>query len=60
MENEVFGDVADAKKPKKDKSEEHDDSIFLLRFLMFISLMNVNPTKFPKKFDSRTILRELP
>ena len=38
---------------------KHGDPIFLLHFLN-VHIMNVNYAKFPKKFDSRTISRELP
>ena len=38
---------------------KHGDPIFLLHFFN-VYIMNVNYTKFQKKFDSRTISRELP
>ena len=38
---------------------KHGDPIFLLYFFN-VYIMNVNYTKFQKKFDSRTISRELP
>ena len=38
---------------------KHCDPIFLLHFFN-VYIMNVNYTKFQKKFDSRTISRELP
>ena len=41
------------------KIGKNDDPIFLLHFFN-VHIMNVNYAKFPKKFDSRTISRELP
>ena len=38
---------------------KHGDLIFLLHFFD-VHIMNVNYAKFSKKFDSRTITRELP
>ena len=37
---------------------KHGDLIFLLHFFN-VHIINVNYAKFPKKFDSRTISREL-
>ena len=38
---------------------KHGDPIFLLHFFN-VHIMNVDYAKFQKKFDSRTISRELP
>ena len=38
---------------------KHGDPSFLLQFFN-VHIMNVNHAKFPEKFDSRTISRELP
>ena len=51
--------IFNAKTVKLPHSNKHGDSIFLLHFFN-VHIMNVNNAKFPKKFDSRTISRELP